>query len=102
MKNNRNEIISYIKGLRKLYPEELPKGMDLVQEGVEIGNTFEAGYNRFNLESGFESHIAYKKDCMQKGKIVWQILLGLGTLSLIHISRLVAYIERRLAQSDRG
>lgn len=80
MKENKNEIISYIQGLRKLYPEDLPKGMDLVQEGVEIGGTFEAGYNRFNLESGFENHIEYKKDCMSKGKIVWQILLGLGTL----------------------
>lgn len=80
MKENKNEITSYIQGLRRLYPEDLPKGADLVKEGVEIGGTFEAGYNRFNLESGFDSHIAYKKDCMAKGKIVWQLLLGLGTL----------------------
>lgn len=80
MKENKNEITSYIQGLRRLYPEDLPKGADLVKEGVEIGGTFEAGYNRFNLESGFDSHIAYKKDCMSKGKIVWQLLLGLGTL----------------------
>lgn len=80
MKKNNSEIISYIQGLRALYPEELPMGKTLVEEGVEIGKTFEAGYNRFNLESGFDSHIAYKKDCMSKGKIVWQLLLGLGNL----------------------
>lgn len=80
MKKINSEMISYIQGLRKLYPDELPCGKLLVDEGVKIGETFEAGYNRFNLESEFESHIAYKKDCMKKGKIVWQILLGLGTL----------------------
>ena len=80
MKNNMKKIISYIQDLRKLYPEDLPKGRDLVQKGMEIGSTFEAGYNRFCLENGYDNHIEYKKECMKDGKIVWQLLLGLGDL----------------------
>ena len=50
MKKNMEDITAYIQSLRNMYPADLPKGSDLVKEGMEIGNTFEAGYNRFCLE----------------------------------------------------
>lgn len=77
---NKEDITAYIQSLRNMYPENLPKGSELVKKGLEIGTTFEAGYNRFCLENGYDNHIEYKKECMREGKIVWEILLGLGTL----------------------
>lgn len=62
MKKNREDIITYIQSLRNMYPADLPKGSDLVKEGMEIGKTFEAGYNRFCLEKGYDNHIEYKKN----------------------------------------
>ena len=78
--HNTKQIVSYIKNLRNMYPEELPDGKKLVKEGIEIGNSFEAGYNRFCIEKGYDNHIEYKKECMKKGKIVWQLVLGLATM----------------------
>lgn len=74
-----NETIEYIKSLK---PEAHKNGNDLVKEGIEIGNSFEAGRSRFIRESNgkYSCHMDYKKECMREGKIDWNILLGLATL----------------------
>ena len=54
---NKEDITAYIQSLRNMYPENLPKGSELVKKGLEIGTTFEAGYNRFCLENGYDKHI---------------------------------------------
>ena len=69
----------YIKNLK---PEAHEPGKDLVQKGLEIGKTFEAGRSRFIKESDgkYSCHMDYKKECMREGKIVWELLVGLATL----------------------
>lgn len=66
--------------LSSLLPEGLPDGRKFVQEGIELGKTLELGKSKFLESSGYKTYLEYKKDCSKKGKIVWQILLGLATL----------------------
>lgn len=65
-----------------LKPAPHEKGMDLVEKGIEIGNSFEAGRSRFIRESNgkYTCHMDYKKECMREGKIVWDLLVGLATI----------------------
>ena len=72
------EITEYLKSLK---PEKHINGIELVKEGVALGETFEAGRSRFIRESpNYETHMDYKKECMREGKIIWQLLMGLATL----------------------
>lgn len=73
------KTLEYIKGIK---PEAHVNGMDLVREGIKIGNSFAAGRSRFVIESGgrYSCHMDYKKECMAEGKIVWDLLIGLATL----------------------
>ncbi len=66
--------------ISSLLPEGLPDGKKLVEEGIELGKTLELGKSKFLESSGYRTYLEYKKDCSEKGKIVWQILLGLATL----------------------
>lgn len=66
--------------ISSLLPEGLPDGKKLVAEGIELGKTLELGKSRFLEATGYRTYLDYKKDCSKKGKIVWQILLGLATL----------------------
>ena len=69
--------LEYLKGLK---PDNHPDGRELLREGIKIGNSFQAGRSRFIRESGFDSFLEYKKDCTSKGRIYFNMLLGLATL----------------------
>lgn len=71
------EMREYIRSLK---PDKLPDWKELLSKGVDIGKATPTGKSRFLETSGYESYYAYKKDCAEKGKIVWQILMGLATL----------------------
>lgn len=66
--------------LEALVPKDLPDGRKLVKEGIEIGNSFELGRSKFLQKFGYKNYFEYRKDCLLKGKMVWQILIGLATL----------------------
>lgn len=87
-------MLEYIKGLK---PAPHIPGKELVQKGVEIGNSFEAGRSRFIRESGgkYTCHMDYKKECMKEGKIVWELLVGLATID--EEVEAIAELQRRAA-----
>ncbi len=66
--------------LAALVPKDFPDGRELVKEGIEIGNSFELGRSKFLQTFGYKNYFEYRKDCCSKGKMVWQILMGLATL----------------------
>lgn len=69
-----------IEYLTALVPKDFPDGRKLVKEGIEIGNSFELGRSKFLQKFGYKNYFEYRKDCCSKGKMVWQILMGLATL----------------------
>lgn len=71
------ETLEYLKSLK---PGCHPDGRELLKEGIAIGNSFQAGKSRFIRESSFETFLEYKKDCTAKGRIYFNMLLGLATL----------------------
>ncbi|MCG8483238.1 MAG: cobalamin-dependent protein [Clostridia bacterium] len=70
-------MLEYIKGLK---PETHLDGRELVKEGISIGRTIKAGKSRFIRESKYSNFLEYKKECTVKGKIYFNMLLGLATL----------------------
>lgn len=66
--------------LASLIPKGYPDGRKLVKEGIEIGNSFELGKNKFLRKYGYQNYLEYRKDCVAKNKINWQLLIGLSTL----------------------
>lgn len=71
------EMREYIRSLK---PDNLPDWKKQLEKGIEIGKATPTGKSRFLETSGYKSYYEYKKDCAEKGKIVWQILMGLATL----------------------
>lgn len=71
------ETLEYLKSLK---PGCHPDGRELLKEGIAIGNSFQAGKSRFIRESSFENFLEYKQDCTAKGRIYFNMLLGLATL----------------------
>ncbi len=69
-----------IEYLKELKPDQHQDGKELLQEGVKIGSSIKAGRSRFILESNFDSFLDYKKDCTSKGRVFFNMLLGLATL----------------------
>jgi len=70
-------VVEYIK---KLLPEDVPNGRDLVNEGREIGRNLTIERNGFLKKHGYRSYLDYRKSCVSEDRIVWQLLLGLSTL----------------------
>ena len=71
---------SLIKYISSLIPTDFPDGRKLLQEGIEIGKTIEVGRSRFLEKHGYKTYLDYRKDFASKGRITWQLLLGLSTL----------------------
>jgi methylmalonyl-CoA mutase cobalamin-binding subunit len=70
-------MLDYLKGLK---PGPHEDGRKLLEEGIAMGETIEAGRSRFIRESNYSSYLDYKKEYMANGKIMWNILIGLATL----------------------
>ena len=75
----RQDIIEYIKSIRVT---DHPDGMELLREGIAMGQQIKTGRSRFIRESNgkYRTHMDFKKECRRNGKIIWQILMGLATL----------------------
>ena len=73
---DKNKLL-YLKSIK---PDPHRNGNEILKEGIKLGKTIKAGKSRFARESGFSSYLEYKKDCMKKGKITWNILMGLASL----------------------
>ena len=71
------QIIEYIKSIK---PTSCPDGRALLAEGIELGRNLKVEKSLFFQETGYENYLEYRKDCSKRGRIVWQILLGLSTL----------------------
>ena len=69
--------LEYLKGLK---PGQHKDGRELLKEGIEIGNSIQAGHSRFIRESKYDSFLKYKKDFTADGRIFFNMLLGLATL----------------------
>jgi hypothetical protein len=72
-----NEILEYLKSIK---PGPHPKGIDVLKEGIEMGKAIKTQKSRFIRESGHKSFLEYKKQLTKKGKIYWNILMGLATI----------------------
>lgn len=69
----KQDIKEYINSL---IIKELPKGMDLLEEGRAIGKELQPGKNKFFRECGYNNFNEYKVECMKNGKNMWQLILG--------------------------
>lgn len=72
-----SEKVGYLKSIK---PGPHPDGRKVLQEGVELGKTIQSGTSRFIRESGYASFLQYRRQLTREGKLLWNILLGLGTL----------------------
>lgn len=72
-----SEKIGYLKSIK---PGPHPDGRTVLREGVELGKTIQSGTSRFIRESGYKSFLEYRRQLTREGKLLWNILLGLGTL----------------------
>lgn len=66
--------------IASLIPEGFPDGREMVKEGVEMAKDIPWNKSRFLKETGFESHLEYRKDNLKNGKQTYQLLMGLSTL----------------------
>lgn len=71
------QLIDYIASL---IPVGFPDGRALVAEGREMAKDIPWNRSRFLEETGFESHLAYRRANLEQGKQTYQLLMGLGTL----------------------
>lgn len=87
--------VEYVKSIRDGIGE-LPDGYEVLQEGIEMGNSIEMKRSLFLEESGYETYAAYKKDYAERGEVTWEILLGLATLEeqIEAIKEIYAYSQR--------
>lgn len=67
--------------LRSLKPDPHPNGRAILEEGLALGRTIQAGKGGFiRSQSKYKNHAEMKRDLTKQGKIYWNILLGLATL----------------------
>lgn len=87
------ELKEYIASL---IPTDFPDGRALVEEGRELAKDIPWNRSRFLAETGFESHLAYRKENLKNGKQTYQLLMGLATLEeeLEAIRRIGEFAER--------
>lgn len=71
------ELLEYIASL---VPVDFPDGRALVDEGRALAANIPWNRSRFLEETGFESHLAYRKENLKNGKQTYQLLTGLSTL----------------------
>jgi len=62
-----------------LIPKDFPDGRQLVEEGKKMAADIPWNKSRFLRETGYESHLAYRKENLKKGKQTYQLLMGLST-----------------------
>ena len=65
-----------------LFPEgpELPTGAALVEEGLALGASIDAGVSAFCSAHGVRSEVDYKRSKMAAGELQWSMIMGLASL----------------------
>jgi hypothetical protein len=71
------ELREYIASL---IPAGFPDGRRLVAEGRELAKDIPWNRSRFLTETGHDSHLAYRRENLKKGRQTYQLLMGLSTL----------------------
>ncbi|MFC1950420.1 hypothetical protein ACFLWD_02005 [Chloroflexota bacterium] len=66
--------------MSELIPKDLPKGKDLVQEGIKIGENIELGKSPFLQKRNVRCENDWKRMQAEKGNIQWNPILGLGSV----------------------
>jgi len=66
--------------ISSLIPVGFPDGRKMVEEGVEMAKDIPWNKSRFLKETGFKSHLDYRKENLKNGKQTYQLLMGLSTL----------------------
>lgn len=66
--------------MSELIPKDIPRGSEVVQEGIKIGKTFEAGRSAFLRYRNVHSESDWKRMQAEKGNVQWSPLLGLSTV----------------------
>jgi methylmalonyl-CoA mutase cobalamin-binding subunit len=84
--------------------EELPSGTDLVEEGIALGATVEAGRCAFCRAHGVRSEVEWKRSRMAAGEVQWSMIMGLASHreQLEGLRFLHEFGERTGVVMDRG
>lgn len=69
-----------VKHISSLIPVDYPDGLELLEEGKQIGASLNVPRNKFLKRFGYESYLDYRKENTRNGKMTWQLLLGLSSL----------------------
>jgi methylmalonyl-CoA mutase cobalamin-binding subunit len=89
-----------------LLPEglELPAGAALVEEGLALGASIDAGCSAFCREQGVTSEVEFKRSRMAAGKLQWSMIMGLASLEdqIEGLEFLHRFGERTGVVMDRG
>ena len=54
----------------QVFPEELPDAAALIAEGRKMAETVKVGRSPFLAHYGVESEIAYKRRCVEEGRVM--------------------------------
>ena len=60
--------------------EELPRGADLIEEGLALGREIEVGTCAFCRDRGVRSEVEWKRQRMAEGELQWSYNMGLASL----------------------
>ena len=66
--------------IQSLIPEGFPDGKELVEEGRKMAPDIKWNKSRFLKETGYKSHLDYRKENLKNGKQTYQLLVGLSSL----------------------
>lgn len=69
-----------VRHISSLIPVDYPDGLELLEEGKQIGASLDVSRNKFLKRFGYETYLDYRKDNTRNGKMTWQLLVGLSTL----------------------
>jgi len=66
--------------MSELIPRDLPKGSDIVREGIGLGRKLEQGRTAWCQEKNVRCDGDYKQMCAEEGRITWQMVMGLSSV----------------------
>ncbi len=87
------EILNYVESVK---PGPHPNGMEVLQEGIEMGKALDIQESRFVRETGYKSFLDMKKQLTKEGKIYWNILMGLSSVEqqVESIKKIYEFMQR--------
>jgi methylmalonyl-CoA mutase cobalamin-binding subunit len=90
----------------RLLPDvaDLPTGASLVEDGLALGATVEAGRSSFCQLHGVSSEVAFKRSRIAAGELQWSMIMGLASMEeqIEALGFLHGFGERTGVVIDRG